>query len=911
MSPDQAQRSGRPLRPAMLTLLLVLLALTIAACGGQETPTPEPTPQPAPTETAVAEVPTEVPPTAVPPTEVPPTEEPILATMAHVPDPELIDVTWQWEERESSSGAPEITVANPEAYTIVFNADGTFAATLDCNSAGGQYATPEEGSIFMELGPMTLAECGPDSLADQMVAMFGPAQEYRFEEDGQVLVFTWAAGGAVDYYRHASGVPGEAEVRAIPADAIEMELGELADSFAWSVRPAIPIPPGPGGQGFPPHILLTFDGESAEEVLANNGRRLYIFPTQAYIDLYEAQGNSIVGDQVARLEELIAEADGREAIPDSPMPILPPPSSFMNRWAQFADLNFGVGNGVRFVSESPNRQDTGPWTNMGTAYTYEGLTSDGNFVVSLFWPVSTENLPDTPDDVPEDVVAQATDPGTYREYLQTTIDMLNELPTSAWEPDLVQLDAMIESLTFPTAVPSGLTGETWQWVSLTSADQEIAVDDPSRYTIVFNEDGTADIKADCNNVGATYTAEGSSLGITLGPSTRVACPEDSLDEEYLAGLGSAAAFAVEDGELILELPDGGTMSLAIEPVVEGPAPSEGEATATITAPDGIYIRSGPGTSYPPIGTIPVGESRSIVGRSEDGQWWVIALPEAPGVEGWISAEFVEATNAGDVPVVAPPSLEAGLTLTTWQWASLSSAEGETTVNNPTRYTIQFNSDGTAAIKADCNNVGATYTTEGSNISINLGPSTLAACPEDSLDQQFLESLGSVSSYSFQDSDLILELAEGAGTMRLTPSGAVGLIPAPAPELPLSSAQGVLFQLMSFGLPNTQQPVLPGTQITATFSDTEVSGSAGCNEYTGQLTPVDDYFTIGPIALTQKACSEPAGIMEQEQAYLTALEATDGFEWVSRLVEGTRVITGGRLTYTLPDGTEGIINYLAP
>ena len=61
----------------------------------------------------------------------------------------------------------------------------------------------------------------------------------------------------------------------------------------------------------PPHILLTFDGESPEEVLANHGRRMYIFPTQAYISLYESQGNSIVTDQVTRLAQLIAEAEGR------------------------------------------------------------------------------------------------------------------------------------------------------------------------------------------------------------------------------------------------------------------------------------------------------------------------------------------------------------------------------------------------------------------------------------------------------------------------------------------------------------------------------------------------------------------------------------------------------------------------
>jgi heat shock protein HslJ len=836
-------------------------------------------------------------------------------------------------------------VPEPSSYTIVFNEDGTFKAVLDCNSASGGYATPSPGSIFMELGAMTAAACEPGSLADQMANMFGPAQAYRFEEDGAVLVFSWAAGGPVDYYRDvaAESAAAEADLEAIPPDSIQMDLNGLATSYEWVVVPGSPPSPGPGGGGMPPHILLTFDGESPEEVLSNHGRRMYIFPTQAYISLYETQGNSIVFDQVTRLAQLIAEAESRSELPDSPMPLLPPPSSFMDRWVQFRDQEFGVGQGVRYVSDSPFRQQIGPWTNETTDYYYQGLTAGGGaFYVSLIWPVSTESLPNTAEDVPDDVTAAASNPETYPTYLQQVKDTLNPLPSSAWSLDLALIDAMVQSLTFPTEAEPSLTDTTWQWVSLTTPIGEtVSPPDPSNYTILFNEpedgqgSGTADILADCKQVAATYVTEGDTIDITLGPSTLAACGEGSLDQQFLSSLEAAAIYFFEEGDLFLDLMvDSGTMRFSVESE-SGPPGDEsqddassgdgqetppdsgsGTATGTITAPDGVFIRSGPGTEYPATGTIPFDETVTITGRNRDGTWWQIEVPTVPVSEGWIAADFVEVTGGENVPIVEAPPQEAALVGSTWQWLGTVTPVEEISVGDPSRYTIVFDAvvddQGAATIQADCNTVGATYTVDDNSINIILGPSTLVACPEDSLDQQFLTELENVAIYFFEGADLFMDMVADGGTMRFasTEGRGAAAAPAPEPDLPASSAQGILFQLVSFGPEGAEQTVLPGTEITAIFGETQVSGSAGCNDYTAPLTPVDDYFTIGPIAVTSKTCSEPAGIMEQEQAYLTALEATDGFLWLSQPVDGSTVITAGRLFYTLTDGASGLINYVA-
>ena len=63
--------------------------------------------------------------------------------------------------------------------------------------------------------------------------------------------------------------------------------------------------------------------------------------------------------------------------------------------------------------------------------------------------------------------------------------------------------------------------------------------------------------------------------------------------------------------------------------------------------------------------------------------------------------------------------------------------------------------------------------------------------------------------------------------------------------------------------------LAGSEVTASFAEGQVSGSAGCNSYTGTYEADGDEITIGEnIAVTARACETP--LMEQESAYLIAL-----------------------------------------
>ncbi len=91
-------------------------------------------------------------------------------------------------------------------------------------------------------------------------------------------------------------------------------------------------------------------------------------------------------------------------------------------------------------------------------------------------------------------------------------------------------------------------------------------------------------------------------------------------------------------------------------------------------------------------------------------------------------------------------------------------------------------------------------------------------------------------------------------------------------------------------------VIIGTEITANFGeDGQLTGNAGCNNYSAQYETQGDNINIETAEVTEMACLEPEGIMEQEQLYLAALVTADtykieGMTMDMRTSEGSRVAT---------------------
>lgn len=112
-------------------------------------------------------------------------------------------------------------------------------------------------------------------------------------------------------------------------------------------------------------------------------------------------------------------------------------------------------------------------------------------------------------------------------------------------------------------VPDALIKNPWQWVHFMDPTQEFDVTDSENYILEFKDDGTVNVKADCNNALGSFEADDSSIKIELGPTTLVACPEGSKGTDFLEYLGFAAIYFFEGDDLFIDLmADGGTMQFS-------------------------------------------------------------------------------------------------------------------------------------------------------------------------------------------------------------------------------------------------------------------------------------------------------------------------------------------------------------
>jgi uncharacterized protein YraI len=89
------------------------------------------------------------------------------------------------------------------------------------------------------------------------------------------------------------------------------------------------------------------------------------------------------------------------------------------------------------------------------------------------------------------------------------------------------------------------------------------------------------------------------------------------------------------------------------PVTSAPPASGAPSAAAI---DYVNLRSGPGTNYLIVGVAYPGQAGEVVGKSQDGAWWVVKAPvdQVAAGQAWVSADWVVTANTQNVPVVAAP-----------------------------------------------------------------------------------------------------------------------------------------------------------------------------------------------------------------------------------------------------------------
>jgi heat shock protein HslJ len=121
-----------------------------------------------------------------------------------------------------------------------------------------------------------------------------------------------------------------------------------------------------------------------------------------------------------------------------------------------------------------------------------------------------------------------------------------------------------------------------------------------------------------------------------------------------------------------------------------------------------------------------------------------------------------------VVLAACSTNSGGLTGKVWQLTSITEKtpafQGVVPAADQANYTMEFKTDDTFSAKADCNMVGGSYkATSSGGLTIVPGPSTLVACPEGSLGQQYVAGLSAAASYAIASNQLTITLTDG-GTL---------------------------------------------------------------------------------------------------------------------------------------------------
>jgi heat shock protein HslJ/uncharacterized protein YraI len=279
--------------------------------------------------------------------------------------------------------------------------------------------------------------------------------------------------------------------------------------------------------------------------------------------------------------------------------------------------------------------------------------------------------------------------------------------------------------------------------------------------------------------------------------------------------------------------------VTVDATLVPPTPEPGDPVARVIARAGVNVRTGPSLAYPVIGLAPFGTESKVVGKSADDTWWVVDVPVSLNGHGWVSDEYVAVERADNVMVIpAPPTPTpvATPTATATPAPEISFNANRTTINAGEKATLNWSVDNVAAVYMYP--VGDRFenypvTGQGSRDVqpyITTSYELLTFKPDNTTSSQRIE----ITVFSgLTNGRWVLESYS-------TPTG------------------------------GSKTP-LPGTELTARFgADGSLSGSGGCNNYSGAFMAFDETLRMTNLTSSQNLCPEPTGVMEQEGTFLNVM-----------------------------------------
>jgi hypothetical protein len=211
----------------------------------------------------------------------------------------------------------------------------------------------------------------------------------------------------------------------------------LVPGIAQSVTPgSIPAAPGDPANSFPGDVHPAYlEFAFNDYVLSDtfHDPKIMVYPAKDYGAM-----DPSVAQIILKLEQLLQDKPSNV----ESLPFLPIFNAGQFMQANIKYLDFQNGSGVRFLTQYG--QAAWPINNKDMFYTFQGLTSDGNWYIAAILPVSHPSLPNDDQTVPGGDI-EAFDQN-FPNYLAQVETQLSTQPDDSFTPSLVILDALIQSL---------------------------------------------------------------------------------------------------------------------------------------------------------------------------------------------------------------------------------------------------------------------------------------------------------------------------------------------------------------------------------------------------------------------------------------------------------------------------------
>lgn len=357
----------------------------------------------------------------------------------------------------------------------------------------------------------------------------------------------------------AWGLGGEWHALVVPATAFDTS------------RPA-------GPTGLPEHIQIRFGDATGQ--LQPRDPRIYIVPVNHYRLLWSLHGALFVSDAIDWIERLAVEMP--EPTPSYGLPALP----FELSAEGWNDLVVYVGSpataaGTRVVGAAvTGYRFVGRWadessvvTNEGLWYVFQGFTNDGQYLVAVWVPVRTEELPPSPEQVPPEELATAE--SDYEGYMVDMVERLDKLAPDRWTPDLRVLDRLATSLRIAAMPQAGLQALVWEWIEgpvQAGTAVSTTIQSPALYRVQYGTEGDMAFQADCTSGSQRYRVSTPGLvgQIEMLGAAALGDPADcgpaSHAAAFVRNLADVEGYRLLPGGTLLHLYLAGDQVMVLQPV---------------------------------------------------------------------------------------------------------------------------------------------------------------------------------------------------------------------------------------------------------------------------------------------------------------------------------------------------------